>query len=558
MKFVLSATPVATFMRAAMMTLVLSAAALAHEGHDHGDSAPPQSAGLLPRGEARSDSFELVVTAQGNELTIYIDNFRTNAPVENATVQVEGPQGPANATAEGPGTYHLVADWLPATGHIDLVITIMAGGNLDILPVSFDLTAPASDAAAPVTLIQRLHAVLGGSVVAAGLGGVLLGALAASLIRRRRHVAAVAMIAGGLLALPVDTLAHEDHDHGDEPAAVATGDRAQRLPDGSVIMPKPVQRILDLRTMLTENGVFSRAIELPGRIIPDPNASGFVQTAVGGRLSAPPGGFPPLGRAVKKGDILAYVTPPLQAIDASDIQQRRGEIDQQINITQRRLERFETLAPSGAIARAQLEETRFELEGLQQRRKSLDQMQRLPEELVAPVSGIIADGAPVAGQIAQSSSVVFQIVDPARLWVEALSFAALERPRQASALVPAASGAPRVLPLTFIGSGFADRNQAVAVHFAIEGQPEGLRAGQFLTVFTQAGDEQRGIAVPRTSVIRAANGQDIVFEHTTAERFVPRIVRTMPLDAGRVVILSGLAENRRVVVQGAELLDQVR
>ena len=159
-----------------------------------------------------------------------------------------------------------------------------------------------------------------------------------------------------------------------------------------------------------------------GRIIPDPNASGYVQSAVGGRLSAPPGGFPRLGTRVKQGDILGYVTPPIQAIDVSDMRQRQGELDQQISIVERRFARYEQLAPGGAISRTQLEDTRLELEGLRERRAAIDKSRRDPEPLIAPVAGVIAEGSAVAGQIVQPSSVVFNIIDPSQLWVEALSF----------------------------------------------------------------------------------------------------------------------------------------
>ena len=129
-------------------------------------------------------------------------------------------------------------------------------------------------------------------------------------------------------------------------------------PTAASSCPRASQRILAIRTVQIESAAHRAALELPGRIIPDPNASGFVQSSVGGRLSPPPNGFPRLGTPVRKGDVLAYVTPPLQAIDASDMRQRQGELDQQISIVERRLARYETLVPSGAIARTQLEDTR--------------------------------------------------------------------------------------------------------------------------------------------------------------------------------------------------------
>ena len=66
------------------------------------------------------------------------------------------------------------------------------------------------------------------------------------------------------------------------------------------------------------------------------------------------------------------------------------------------------------------------------------------------------------------------------------------------------------------------------------------------------------MVVPRTSVLRGANGQLLVYEHVAAERFEPREVRVEPLDAEHVLVAAGLDRGRRVVTQGAELLNQIR
>ncbi len=63
---------------------------------------------------------------------------------------------------------------------------------------------------------------------------------------------------------------------------------------------------------------------------------------------------------------------------------------------------------------------------------------------------------------------------------------------------------------------------------------------------------------PARACLRGANGQSIVYEHTNAERFVPREVRVQPLDGQRVLIVSGIEPGRRIVTQGAELLNQIR
>ena len=181
------------------------------------------------------------------------------------------------------------------------------------------------------------------------------------------------------------------------------------------------------------------------------------------------------------------------------------------------------------------------------RRAALDKVRREPEALIAPVNGVIAEGVPVAGQIAQPNAVVFQIVDPARLWVEALSFDARCRNR-ADAIATTTAG--RTLPLAFRGSGHAERNQSIPVQFQIEGDVTDLRAGLFVTVFFKTDEEKKGIAVPRASVIRASNGQEVVYVHTAPEQFEARAVRVEPLDGERVLVAAGLDPAMRIVGPG--------
>jgi membrane fusion protein, heavy metal efflux system len=545
-------------LRALAVTAALSAAiapASAHEGHDH-EEQQPASAGALPRGEASSNAFEIVAIVRGENLEIYLDRFATNEPVTGATLEVESPSGPVKAATVAEGTYRVAAPWLARSGRTDLIFTVTSGDATDILPLTIQTAPGAAQNSAPRDAAPRPHISMVSVLLV--LGGALMGALlsAVALRGRRRAVALVAVFS--VLMGARELQAHEGHGHEEEKAQVAistvSGERAQRLPDGAVFVPKTVQRIFALRTLLAENAAHKKITELPGRIIPDPNASGYVQSAVGGRLSAAPGGFPRLGTRVKQGDILGYVTPPIQAIDVSDMRQRQGELDQQISIVERRFARYEQLAPSGAISRTQLEDTRLELEGLRDRRASIEKSRREPEALIAPVAGVIAEGSAVAGQIVQPSSVVFNIIDPARLWVEALSFESIEPSRGARA----STYTGRNYDLIYQGTGFADRSQSVPVHFAVTGDTAGLRAGQFLTVLVTTEDTKQGLAVPRSSVVRGSNGQDFVYEHIAPERFMARSVRTEPLDGDRVLIVSGFTPGKRIVSQGADLLDHVR
>ncbi len=537
---------------AAVSSMLLAAGAAAHEGHDHGAPPPPVSSTIAPRADASSNDFEVVVIARGDRLRLYVDTFRGNDPVRDAVVEIDTPAGTQKAEPDGQGAYEVAAPWLARPGTHDLAITVQAAGLVDVLAATLTIPAPSSVASGGWRERMATLVAFQGSDLAvwlvAGLAFVA-GIAASGLWRRWRSATAVLVVALASTVVPAG--GGHASEHGSD-VAMAIRDVAQRFPDGAVFVPKPTQRILSIRTLFTETRTYSGTVELPGRIIPDPNGAGFVQASVSGRLTPPPGGFPRLGARVTAGDVLAFVQPAVAAADVTSQQQQARELDQQIALAERRLERYRQI--QGVIARAQIEDADLELAGLRIRRANLDRAVRDQEKLVASVSGVIAAVQAVAGQIAEPNSVIFQIVDPARFWVEALSYEAYPLKDQATGRL----GDGRSVPLLYKGAGLADRNQAIPIQFSIEGDTGGLRAGQLLTVLAATSDERQGIAVPRGSVLRGANGQSIVFEHTNAERFVPREVRVEPLDGERVLILSGVEPGRRIVTRGAELLNQIR
>jgi RND family efflux transporter MFP subunit len=552
--------PMHHFLRLLVLIAALAAPLrlAAHEGHDHGAPPPPVSTTIAPRVDASSDLFEVVGVLRSGKLTIFIDRFITNEPVGDADVEVETPAGAAKASRSADGTYLVDAPWAKAGESVDLIFTVAAGRDVDV--VTGTLKVPAEEAR-PVpaqgdwllasAVAQGVRERIAGSdptLPVVAIGAFLLGLVVARLGRRR--------VAGAAGAALVIVLAAPDAARADNaPASAATQaavDLAQRFPDGAIFVPKASQRILAIRTIMAKPEEHRRAVTLPGRVIPDPAASGAVQTTVTGRLSPPPGGFPRLGQRVKAGDVMALVQPAISAADVTTQQQQARELDQNIALVQRRLERLRPIA--NVVARSQIEDAELELGGLNNRRANLDRAPREPERLTAPVDGVIAAAQATPGQVVEVNAVIFQIVDPDRLWIEALTFDALAGAKSATAQ----QGEGRALKRDYRGTGFADRNQAIPIHFSVDESTRGLRMGQLLTVVAETEETKTGIAAPRTAVVRAGNGQMIVYEHANAERFMPREVRVEPLDAERVIIVSGLEPNRRIVTQGVELLNQIR
>src|SRR5690349_9171237 len=117
--------PISAFRKRLALAVLLVAVAgaareaAAHEGHDHGEAPAPVSRTVAPRAEASSEAFELVAIAQGTELVIHLDTFRTNEPVTGAALEIDTPSGTLKAVEKSPGVYTVAAPYLAKAGSYD-------------------------------------------------------------------------------------------------------------------------------------------------------------------------------------------------------------------------------------------------------------------------------------------------------------------------------------------------------------------------------------------------------------------------------------------------------
>ncbi len=362
----------------------------------------------------------------------------------------------------------------------------------------------------------------------------------------------------------------EDHSHDQDsakpvmaartgnPTGAASVESPQRLADGSVFIPKPAQRALGIRTVVAERGDFPRVIELPGRVIADPNAGGRVQSAQAGTIAAGPRSIALVGQRVNRGQVLAWLVPAIDAASRADKQSSLAELSAQASVLEKRLARLEQL--EGSVPGKEIEQARIELESLRARRAAIGGALGGRIALVAPVSGVVASSSVSVGQVVDAREMLFEIVDPQRLAVEALAFdaAAINKLGRATAR----AGETRI-GLDFIGAGLALREQALPVLFRIRreagaGDTLTLAVGQTVKVLAETGTSTAGVAVPAAAIGRNDANESMIWVHGTAERFVPRRVKTLPLDADRVLVTEGLAGGERVVTTGARALGQVR
>jgi membrane fusion protein, heavy metal efflux system len=367
--------------------------------------------------------------------------------------------------------------------------------------------------------------------------------------------AALAILGVMLAAVATLPMAHagEGHDHGDGPVAPGANG-PQRLPDGSVFLPKPAQRQLSVRTMPTAEAELPRAVELSGKVLMDPNAGGKVQPLNAGRIEPGPRGLPSPGQAVRKGEVLAYVVPSSAPIERSNQAAQLAELRAAKALADKRVTRLQEL--SDTVPRKDIDAAQSESASLAERIAAVGSGMNTREGLVAPVSGVIASAHAVSGQVVDARELVFEVIDPSRLRIEALAFDPALAANVGSATL--AIGDQRV-PLVFVGAARSLREQALPLTFRAQGAAlNSLAVGQPVRVFVQTKDKVKGIAVPVASLMKNPSNQTVVWVKTAPERFEPRTVTTRSLDGVRVSVTAGLKAGDRVVTQGASLINQVR
>lgn len=516
----------------------------AHEGHDHGAAAPALPATpLAPRFEAHGSGLELLGRLHDGELTLWLDAYDNNEPITGAALSLEAGTWSAEAVESAPGRYRADAGPMRQPGRHNLMIFIHAGDIDEVLIAALEV-APEAHADTHNHWLE--WAIAAGILLAAG-----------ALLAGRRRLLRGTPLAALLLALLImpDTHAGPGHDHGAEPATVQPNDDTPaRLPGGGLFLPKPSQHLLAIRTQLAQPGELARSVELMGHVVPDPNASGAVQAPRAGRLLAGPDGLPYLGQGVRKGQMLVRLVPLAAAIDHGEKEAQLAEIKGELEVAERQLIRLQQLRDS--VTEKELDAAAVAVRSLQRRRDAVAAGLYKDEALTAPLDGVISLSTVRAGGVVAAGDILFEIVQPQRLWVDAVAFDAGLAARIRDASVRLASGA--VVPARLLGAGTRLRQQAVPLQFELLPPLPALAVDEKVTVYARLTDSMHGVALPREAVTRGPGGEWRVWLKQGAEHFTPQRVSIEALDGASVAITAGLGGGERVVVQGASLLEQIR
>ncbi|MBF0613986.1 MAG: efflux RND transporter periplasmic adaptor subunit [Magnetococcales bacterium] len=487
----------------------------AHEGEDHGVKEEKGVALVSGLGTAsQGERFEVVITPDpaGGSLLFLADLF-TSAPVDGVAIEVEAGswQGKAESTRRE-GTYHLA--WAPpAEGQAEMILMVTKGEISDLLLVQFSPPVVQEPSVPDSPTAWNRPELLYWVSLAIVNGIVLL--LIWRRVGKQSMVTAILLLVASLM--PAFAWSHGGEDHGSESGHAALAGVA--LTTGrTVALPKAVQFLLQMRTVVAESREVAETLRLVGRVIPDPAGYARVQPSALSRVGFDPDLSPPVaGQWVKRGAVLAVLNPILSVNERND---------QQLSL-------------------------------MRGQRSSETTASR--EMLLAPIDGQITDVHIVPGEVVTENTQMVEIVDPKRVRVEAILYDLAQANRIVFGSARTRIYPERVFPLKLVGVSpkINAEHQGLHVQFAVEESFGALKIGMPVDVYAATGTVHYPVAIPGAALTERG-GIPTVWVKSAPERFEARMVRPGRHTAEWVEILEGLAPGDKVVVQGQNQLAAMR
>jgi hypothetical protein len=203
------------------------------------------------------------------------------------------------------------------------------------------------------------------------------------------------------------------------------------------------------------------------------------------------------------------------SIERGNQQAQFAEIDAQLAIAERKLVRY---GAGGRRVESGYRGGALRGRGAEEAPRRRGASIGAAEPLRAPVSGVIGAASVVAGQVVEAKEILFEVIDPARLAVEALAYdaALAEGIAAASAPLPG-NGA---LELQFVGGGRQLREQALPLLFRVKSKDAPVAVGQPLKVIARHAAPHRARLLPRAALVKTGAGETAVWVRDGAERFL--------------------------------------
>jgi cobalt-zinc-cadmium efflux system membrane fusion protein len=354
--------------------------------------------------------------------------------------------------------------------------------------------------------------------------------------------------------------------------AVKAGEAEE--PPGLVPYLKEQQWRTDFATAPAVEAELRPSVLANGTLRARPDGESRIAAPVAGRVVAPGGGFPFVGRQVRAGEVLAALSPKVGGdADPASLELAVTQARLDLDLARKDLERVVALASAEAVpekrvqdARRAVAESEARLAAGEARKArfegapSAGSAGKIP--LRSTVAGTLALVGASPGTFVEEGREVFHVVDLDRLWLEVavpeadvgrigkptgawFEVEGFERPFE---VAPQRGG--RVIGF---GGVIDPQTRTAPLVFELPNPDRALRVGMFARVHVLTGAPVRAVAVPASALVDDGTEQ-VVFVEVSGERFERRPVRTGLRDRDRVQVLAGVAPGERVVSRGAYLV----
>jgi membrane fusion protein, heavy metal efflux system len=350
-----------------------------------------------------------------------------------------------------------------------------------------------------------------------------------------------------------DSGTHDDHAHDDEGDITFLKEQQWRMAfSGEFVVPREIAPRLSMPAVVEA---------VPGR-------QADVVAPMRGTLRAADGGaWVQPGMKVTAGQVLAAITPLAGLEDIAQLEADLRAAEARLALARSELERVGVLVRDGVVSERRLREaqaehdtalgaheaavTRFrEARGTTpQRGTSLS--------LRTPLDGVVVASHGVPGQVVEPGARLARVLDDRRVWVRvhvpAQDLALLETPNELRIRRPGerAWTTPTDSNLVFRGLELDQGALPLVYEVGNDTDPTSrLSLGLPLIASLATGAPQMRLTVPEAAVLDD-DGMAVVIVQHGGETFERRLVRVGTRATGRVVVLDGLEEGERVIVEGA-------
>jgi cobalt-zinc-cadmium efflux system membrane fusion protein len=345
----------------------------------------------------------------------------------------------------------------------------------------------------------------------------------------------------------------------------------EESPVETISFLKEQQWSLDFGTALVGKSAIRESVRVPAVIAARPGGAADVVAPIDGRLVRVIEALP--GTSVSQGQELARVQPPAaMPAELPQLMQAQAEARSALQFATRDRERAERLVEAGAAPQKRLDEAKALEEQSHARLAGADarfaqyQAARTAGAAASgdslfvvrsPVSGVIAERTATTGANVAEGTVLFRIVDAARVQVVGqvpeVNLEQAKRARNAELEVPGLASRVPAGPLSSLGRVLDPRTRTVPIAFAFDNRAAGLAVGQSVFLHLLMDETASSPVVPASAIVDDG-GRPIVFVQREGESFERRAV-TLGRRSGDVVqVVEGIKPGERIVSAGAHLV----